>query len=73
MDNFKTKEVMEEILARFMKVSSLGADDSEAISDYMAVAMMKYMPLRALAIFGGKDISRDMIEDLVDSLNEVVK
>jgi len=73
MANSKTKKVLDEVMAPFMENSPIGGDDSEAISEDMAMAMMKYMPLRAMAIFGGKVVSREMIEGLVAKLNQVVK
>ncbi|MFP4662384.1 MAG: beta-glucosidase [Halanaerobiales bacterium] len=73
MENPATKEVLDEAIKPFMENSPIGGDDSEAVSDDMAMAMMKYMPLRALAIFGGKDVTREMVDDLVDRLNDVVK
>lgn len=63
------KEKISKILNRFMDKAPLGTGDNQAISDDMVNSMMKYMPLRALAHFGGREISREMIEDLVVNLN----
>jgi len=73
MNNPVTKEIMDGVLAKFMENSPIGADESGTISEDMAMAMMKYMPLRTIALFGGENISRQMIEDLVDRLNQALK
>lgn len=52
-----------------MEKAPLGTDDSGVISEDMVAAMMKYMPLRALALFGGEDITMDIIAELVNDLN----
>ncbi|MFP4017116.1 MAG: beta-glucosidase [Halanaerobiales bacterium] len=73
MENPDTKKVLDEVMAPFMENSPIGGDDSGAVSDDMAMAMMKYMPLRSLSNFGGRDVKREMIENLVDRLNEVLR
>ncbi|AZK47657.1 hypothetical protein EIM92_17120 [Paenibacillus lentus] len=37
----------------------------------MLVAMMKYMPLRALVNFGGGTFTEEMMEEIIDKLNAV--
>lgn len=43
---------------------------SEAISDEMSAAMLKYMPLRGPVSFGGQVSMRD-IQKIVDKLNSL--
>lgn len=73
LGNPVTKGKFNEILNKFMAKSPLGTGDSGAISEDMMTAMMKYMPLRVLAHFGGEDITMDMIEELVADLNKADK
>ena len=47
-----------------------GGAASEAISDEMNAAMMKYMPLRGPVSFGGQVSMRD-IQKIVDQLNSL--
>ncbi|MFW6022046.1 MAG: beta-glucosidase family protein [Halanaerobiaceae bacterium] len=71
--NPDTKEILDEMLNKFMEESPLAGDESGTINEDMAIAMMKYMPLRILSNFGEKDISREMVEDLVERLNQAIK
>ncbi|WP_042221795.1 glycoside hydrolase family 3 C-terminal domain-containing protein [Oceanobacillus manasiensis] len=48
------------------------SDDSEGMSDMME-AMMKYLPLRALANFSGGSFTEEMLTDMINQLNEEVK
>ncbi|HHV11356.1 MAG TPA: glycosyl hydrolase [Clostridiales bacterium] len=45
----------------------------EAISKEMMMAMMKYMPIRAMLSFGGGAVSREAMLDVLGKLNETVK
>jgi len=69
LKNPELRNKIDEILNKFMDQAPLGKDDKGAISEDMFEAMMKYMPLRTLAHFGGKKITMNMINDLVDDLN----
>ncbi|WP_163537965.1 glycoside hydrolase family 3 C-terminal domain-containing protein [Gracilibacillus sp. YIM 98692] len=48
------------------------AADSEESSEMME-AMMKYLPLRALANFSGGHFTEEMLQDMIDQLNEAQK
>ncbi|AVR00322.1 glycosyl hydrolase [Oceanobacillus iheyensis] len=48
------------------------SDNSEGMSD-MVEAMMKYMPLRALANFSGGSFTEEMLTNMINQLNEEVK
>ncbi len=42
---------------------------SEAVSDDMSMAMMKYMPLRGILSFGGGAISEESVQAMLDQIN----
>lgn len=43
----------------------------EAVSDEMAKAMMRYMPLRSIASFSGGALTYDMVQGMVDRINSL--
>ena len=58
-----------ELLEKYLKGSDF-MERMENRSDEMLEAMLKYMPLRGLAMFSEGAISRQEIEEMVDKLNE---
>jgi beta-glucosidase len=43
---------------------------SEAVSDEMTEAMMKYMPLRSLISFAGGKLNHEMLQGLLAQMND---
>ncbi|MTI58975.1 MAG: glycosyl hydrolase [Firmicutes bacterium] len=63
------KKVLDQLLNKFMENSKLAADLEDGNKDII-LAMMKYMPLRNLALFSEGVISREEVEVIVDDLNK---
>ncbi|MBO6111619.1 MAG: glycoside hydrolase family 3 C-terminal domain-containing protein [Lachnospiraceae bacterium] len=69
-------EIVNTKLMPYLAVFGAGKEEetdaaSEAISDEMTQAMIRYMPLRSLRSFG--NISSDQVQALVDELNNALK
>ncbi|MNE77027.1 hypothetical protein D3C80_1733090 [compost metagenome] len=47
-----------------------GMDDSENEASEMLEAIMKFIPMRALLMFGQGKVTEDMINDLIRDLNQ---
>ena len=71
----KAAAAFKPMIDRIMQAFGGGADEdkseaaSEAISDEMGMAMMKYMPLRGTLSFGGSKEAAQQVEALLKSLN----
>ena len=66
------KEFMDKTMEIFGHEEEGGTDAAkEAISADMAMAMMKYMPLRGMLSFGGGPESAKEMENLLEQLNKI--
>jgi beta-glucosidase len=64
------KPLLDGICSALMPAPDASVAATEAISGDMAMAMMKYMPLRGAVSFGGGAIDVSWVQSLLDQINE---
>ena len=71
----KAETLLKPFTTQMLSMFTSGEEDDrtdaarEAISDEMGLAMMNYMPLRAVLSFGGGQVSDEQLQALLDAIN----
>ncbi|KAA8746128.1 beta-glucosidase family protein [Paenibacillus sp. UASWS1643] len=68
MENPKTRPILD----YFQSAFSQSDTPSEAVSSDMMMAMMRYMPMRALMAFSNGEMTEEALSTLLDQLNQAV-
>lgn len=70
MKDSATKPLVEKIMRKFAEVSGMDMGSEQFGNAEMSLAMMRYMPLRALVNFSGGAFSEDIVSEFVQQLNK---